>query len=67
LGLGSAITLLGMRYGSPEAIKFTEDVSRELAVAGWQEGLELAVNPEAAERMGVELPGTVVEQAAKTY
>lgn len=32
-----------------------------------QEGLELAVNPEAAERMGVELPGTVVEQAAKTY
>lgn len=32
-----------------------------------QEGLELAVNPEAAERMGVEIPGTVVEQAAKTY
>lgn len=32
-----------------------------------QEGLELAVNPEAAERMGVALPGTVVEQAAKTY
>jgi ribonucleoside-diphosphate reductase alpha chain len=42
LGLGSALTLLGMRYGSPESIKFTEDVSRELAVAGWQEGLELA-------------------------
>ena len=42
LGLGSAITLLGMRYGSPESIKFTEDVSRELAIAGWQEGLELA-------------------------
>ncbi|HJR69057.1 MAG TPA: LAGLIDADG family homing endonuclease, partial [Gammaproteobacteria bacterium] len=32
LGLGSAITLLGMRYGSPESIKFTEDVSRELAI-----------------------------------
>jgi ribonucleoside-diphosphate reductase alpha chain len=42
LGLGSTTTLLGMRYGSPESIKFTEDVSRELAIAGWQEGLELA-------------------------
>jgi ribonucleoside-diphosphate reductase alpha chain len=42
LGLGSAITLLGMRYGSPDSIKFTEDVSRELAIAGWQTGLELA-------------------------
>jgi ribonucleoside-diphosphate reductase alpha chain len=42
LGLGSAITLLGMRYGSPESIRFTEDVSRELATAGWEEALELA-------------------------
>ena len=48
LGLGSAITLLGMRYGSPESIKFTEDVSRELAIAGWQEGLELAKEKGAA-------------------
>jgi len=42
LGLGSTITLLGMRYGSPQAVKFTEDVSREMAIAGWQEALELA-------------------------
>jgi ribonucleoside-diphosphate reductase alpha chain len=42
LGLGSAITLLGMRYGSAESVRFTEDVSRELAIAGWQTGLELA-------------------------
>jgi ribonucleoside-diphosphate reductase alpha chain len=48
LGLGSAITLLGMRYGSPESVKFTEDVSRELAIAGWQEGLELAKEKGAA-------------------
>ena len=41
-GLGSAITLLGMRYGSPDSIKFTEEVSRELATAGWQTGLDLA-------------------------
>jgi ribonucleoside-diphosphate reductase alpha chain len=42
LGLGSAITLLGMRYGSPESIRFTEDISRGLAIAGWEMGLELA-------------------------
>jgi ribonucleoside-diphosphate reductase alpha chain len=42
LGLGSAITLLGQKYGSPESVKFTEDVSREMAVAGWEAGLELA-------------------------
>jgi ribonucleoside-diphosphate reductase alpha chain len=42
LGLGSTITLLGMRYGSAESVRFTEDVSRELATAGWQTGLDLA-------------------------
>jgi len=42
LGLGSTITLLGMKYGSPESVKFTEDASREMAVAGWEAGLELA-------------------------
>jgi ribonucleoside-diphosphate reductase alpha chain len=42
LGLGSAVTLLGMRYGSPESVQFTEDVSRELAVEGWRTGLELS-------------------------
>ena len=48
LGLGSAIALLGMRYGSPESVRFTEDVSRELAIAGWQTGLELAKEKGAA-------------------
>jgi ribonucleoside-diphosphate reductase alpha chain len=42
LGLGSAITLLGMKYGSPESVKFTEEVSRDMALAGWEAGLELA-------------------------
>ncbi|MGH8279030.1 MAG: LAGLIDADG family homing endonuclease [Gammaproteobacteria bacterium] len=42
LGLGSTLTLLGMKYGSPESVKFTEDVSREMAVAGWEQALELA-------------------------
>jgi ribonucleoside-diphosphate reductase alpha chain len=42
LGLGSTITLLGMKYGSAESVSFTEDVSREMAVAGWEAALELA-------------------------
>jgi ribonucleoside-diphosphate reductase alpha chain len=42
LGLGSAITLLGMKYGSSESVQFTEQVSREMAVAGWEAALDLA-------------------------
>jgi ribonucleoside-diphosphate reductase alpha chain len=42
LGLGSAITMLGMKYGSAESAQFTETVSREMAIAGWEAGLELA-------------------------
>jgi len=42
LGLGSAITMLRMRYGDTGAVAFTEDIARELALAGWEEALELA-------------------------
>jgi ribonucleoside-diphosphate reductase alpha chain len=42
LGLGSAATMLRMRYGSPESVKFTDDVSREMALAGWEAALDLA-------------------------
>ncbi len=42
LGLGSALCLLGLRYGSPQACAFTERVAREMAISGWQTGLELA-------------------------
>lgn len=42
LGLGSALTMLCIKYGSSESIKFTEAVSRELALTGWQTGLDLA-------------------------
>jgi len=42
LGLGSTITLLGMKYGSADSVRFTEDVSREMAVAGWEAALELS-------------------------
>lgn len=42
LGLGSTLTMLKMRYGTADAVSFTEDVSREMAVAGWEVALELA-------------------------
>jgi ribonucleoside-diphosphate reductase alpha chain len=42
LGLGSTITMLRMKYGSRDAVAFTERVSKELALAGWEAGLDLA-------------------------
>jgi len=42
LGLGSTITMLCMRYGDAKSIKFTDSVAKQLALAGWEEGLELA-------------------------
>ncbi len=58
LGLGSTMTLLRMKYGSAEAVKFTEDVSREMAVAGWETGLELALEKGAAPIMTEEFAVT---------
>lgn len=42
LGLGSTLAMLKMSYGSAESVGFTEDVSREMAVAGWEVALDLA-------------------------
>ncbi|OWG37597.1 ribonucleoside-diphosphate reductase, adenosylcobalamin-dependent [Stutzerimonas stutzeri] len=42
LGLGSTLTLLKLRYGSPEACVFTEEVAREMALVGWEQALELS-------------------------
>ena len=42
LGLGSCITMLGMRYGDANSVAFTEEVTQALAMVGWEAGLELA-------------------------
>ena len=42
LGLGSTITMLCMKYGSKESVAFTENVSREMALAGWEAAVDLA-------------------------
>jgi ribonucleoside-diphosphate reductase alpha chain len=42
LGLGSTLTMLGVKYGEPESLEFTERVTREMAIEGWRTGLALA-------------------------
>lgn len=42
LGLGSALTLLKIPYNSPDAIAFTEEVSKVMAITGWEEALNLS-------------------------
>ena len=48
LGLGSTATMLRMKYGEAASLEFTERVSRELAITGWQVALELAREKGAA-------------------
>ena len=42
LGLGSTISMLRMKYGEAGAVRFTEEVAKQLALAGWETALELA-------------------------
>ena len=42
LGLGSTATMLGMTYGDEKSVEFTEAIAREMAMAGWNQALELA-------------------------
>jgi len=42
LGLGSAMTMLKMKYGDPDSLAFTERAAREMAEVGWETGVALA-------------------------
>ncbi len=42
LGLGSTLTMLKMKYGEEDSIKFTEEVTRVMAEVGWDVGVQLA-------------------------
>lgn len=42
LGLGSTLAMLRIKYGEKQSLELTEEVSRELALAGWREGVKLA-------------------------
>ena len=65
LGLGSALAVLGLRYGSAQAVAFTEQVTRELAVTGWRTGLALAREKGAAPIMDEEFIITPAMLAAR--
>jgi len=58
LGLGSAMTMLKITYGSKESLSFTEQVAMELAIDGWKAGLELAREKGAAPIMDEEFTVT---------
>ena len=42
LGLGSTLAMLRMKYGSEESLEFTERVTKEMALTGWEVALDLA-------------------------
>ena len=48
LGLGSTLTMLGMTYGDEASLTFAEQVAREMAIVGWEEGVALAKEKGAA-------------------
>jgi len=41
-GLGSAMVMLGIKYGSERSIQLTDDITRDLVIEGWYAGVELA-------------------------
>jgi ribonucleoside-diphosphate reductase alpha chain len=48
LGLGSTLTMLGLRYGEAESLKVTEEITKTLAIEGWKEALALSKEKGAA-------------------
>ena len=54
LGLGSTLTMLGLKYGEVESLKMTEEVTKVLAIEGWKEALALSKEKGAAPIMNQE-------------
>lgn len=42
-GLGSAMAMLGMRYGNADSLMFTNEVTRAMAHENWKQALELSL------------------------
>ncbi|HEY8117823.1 MAG TPA: adenosylcobalamin-dependent ribonucleoside-diphosphate reductase [Methylophilaceae bacterium] len=58
LGLGSTLTMLKMKYGEADSLKFTEEVTKVMAEVGWEIGVELAEEKGAAPIMDEEFEVT---------
>jgi ribonucleoside-diphosphate reductase alpha chain len=48
LGLGSSLTMMKMKYGEEESLKFTDEVTRVMAEEGWNVAVQLATEKGAA-------------------
>jgi len=64
LGLGSALSMLRVPYGSPDSLVFTEKVSYEMARTGFRVGIDLAAEKGVAPVMEEEFEVTT-EMLAK--
>ncbi len=58
LGLGSAMTMMGMKYGQSDSLEFTDKVAQEMAITGWEAALELSKEKGAAPIMNDEFEVT---------
>jgi len=41
-GLGSALSLMGIKYGSKESVDLTDKIMKEMAIEGFKQGIELS-------------------------
>ncbi len=48
LGLGSTLTMMQQKYGSQESVAFTEELTKRMAITGWQASLDIAKEKGAA-------------------
>ena len=48
LGLGSSLTMMKMKYGEEDSLKFTDEVTRVMAEEGWNVAVQLATEKGAA-------------------
>jgi len=48
LGLGSAMAMMKIAYGSPESVSFTTEVTKAMAIEGWRVAVQLAKEKGAA-------------------
>ena len=65
LGLGSAMTMMGSRYGSAKSVEITEKISYEMARTGFITGLELAKEKGSAPIMEEEFEVTAALMAKR--
>lgn len=58
MGLGSAMAMLGIRYGSEQSVQFTDCVSQKLAMIGWRQALALSLEKG---------PAPILDQSQTTF